>query len=59
MATHSSAEAEYQAMASIACEMVWLKSFLADLGCSCATPMQLFCDNQAAMHNAANPIFHE
>lgn len=55
----SSAEAEYRAMATAACELVWLKTLLTDLGSSCTTPMTLFCDNQAAMHIAANPVFHE
>ncbi|PNX59385.1 putative copia-type protein, partial [Trifolium pratense] len=45
----SSAEAEYRVMASAACEMIWLKGLL----------MTLFCDNQAAMHIATNPVFHE
>ncbi|GJV95272.1 retrovirus-related pol polyprotein from transposon RE2 [Tanacetum coccineum] len=55
----SSAEAEYRAMATTSCEMVWLKRLIDDLGCTCSTPMTLFCDNQAAMHIAANPVFHE
>ena len=55
----SSAEAEYRAMALAACELVWLKHLLSDLGCSCQTPMTLYCDNQAAMHIASNPVFHE
>jgi hypothetical protein len=55
----SSAEAEYRAMASAACEMIWLKGLLADLGFPTSLPMTLFCDNQAAMHIAANPVFHE
>jgi hypothetical protein len=55
----SSAEAEYRAMASAACELIWLKSLLLDMGITSKAPMTLFCDNQAAMHIAANPVFHE
>ncbi|CAN6689733.1 unnamed protein product [Malus baccata var. baccata] len=56
---HSSAEAEYRAMASTACELIWLKGLLGDLGISNSTSMSLMCDNQAAMHITSNPIFHE
>ncbi|KAM2243723.1 hypothetical protein ACFX1S_010508 [Malus domestica] len=55
----SSVEAEYRAMASTACELIWLKGFLCDLGFPATFPMSLFCDNQAAMHIAYNPVFHE
>jgi hypothetical protein len=55
----SSAEAEYRAMASTACELIWLKTLLGDLGILCNVPITLHCDNQAAMHIAANPVFHE
>ncbi|KAM2954379.1 hypothetical protein FF1_032665 [Malus domestica] len=55
----SSAEAEYRAMAATACELIWLKGLLSDLGFPSSTPMTLMCDNQAAMHIAANPVFHE
>ncbi|KAM1774747.1 hypothetical protein ACFX12_044083 [Malus domestica] len=55
----SSAEAEYRAMAAMACELIWLKSLLTDLGCVNKEPMSLFCDNQAAMHIASNLVFHE
>jgi hypothetical protein len=55
----SSVEAKYRAMISASCELIWLKNSLADLGFHNHTPVTLFCDNQAAMHIAANPVFHE
>lgn len=55
----SSTEAEYRAMASTACKLIWLKGLLCDLGVPTTLPMSLFCDNQAAMHIASNPVFHE
>jgi hypothetical protein len=55
----SSAEVDYCAMTSASCELNWLKNLLANLGFHNHTPMTLFCDNQAAMHIAANPVFHE
>ncbi|XP_070677808.1 uncharacterized mitochondrial protein AtMg00810-like [Malus domestica] len=54
----SSAEAEYMAMATTACELIWLKGLLSELGFPSSQPMTLMCDNQAAMHIASNPIFH-
>jgi hypothetical protein len=55
----SSAEAEYRAMAHTATELTWLQHFLQEIGFSTLTPIPLFCDNQAALHIASNPIFHE
>jgi len=46
-------------MASTASELVWLKALLTDLGVFHPQPMSLCCDNQAAMHIASNPVFHE
>ncbi|CAM8941571.1 unnamed protein product [Rhodiola kirilowii] len=57
--SRSSAEAEYRAMASTCCELIWLKSLLRSLGVAHSAPMRLYCDSQAAMHIAANPVFHE
>ncbi|CAN6705823.1 unnamed protein product [Malus baccata var. baccata] len=55
----SNAEVECRAMATTACELIWLKSLLVDLGHIDKEHMSLFCDNQAAMHIASNPVFHE
>ena len=55
----SSAESEYRAMAHTTCELVWLKHLLEELGFPQTTPMSLLCDNQATVHIASNPVFHE
>jgi hypothetical protein len=55
----SSAEAEYRAMKEVTKEMIWLKALLKDVGISDDKPMSLYCDNQAAIHIASNPVFHE
>ncbi|KAJ4769875.1 Retroelement pol polyprotein-like [Rhynchospora pubera] len=57
--SRSSAEAEYRSMATTSCELTWLKSLLKSLGVSHTRPMKLICDSQAALHIAANPVFHE
>jgi len=46
-------------MALAACELTWLKHFMIELGIDVSAPMEMFCDNQAAIHIAANPVFHE
>ncbi|GJW98882.1 uncharacterized mitochondrial protein-like protein [Tanacetum coccineum] len=56
--SRSSAEAEYMAMAITCCEVTWLLSLLKDLGIKDLHPVTLHCDNQAAIHIAANPVFH-
>ncbi|PKI65567.1 hypothetical protein CRG98_014067 [Punica granatum] len=41
------------------CELLWVKQLLGELGVEQPGPMKLFCDNQAALHIASNPVFHE
>jgi len=46
-------------MANTCLELTWLSYILQDLRVSNVTPAKLFSDNQAALHIAANPVFHE
>lgn len=55
----SSAEAEYRAMAAAACELTWLRQLLQQLKLGDIQDTKLICDNQAALHIASNPVFHE
>ncbi|KAH9668922.1 retrovirus-related pol polyprotein from transposon RE1 [Citrus sinensis] len=55
----SSTEAEYRAMATVTCELKLLKGLLMSVGVDHSRPMHLYCDSQAALHLAANPVFHE
>ncbi|KAK9094581.1 hypothetical protein Scep_026050 [Stephania cephalantha] len=59
IASCSSVEAEYHAMANANSELVWLRVLLLDLGVHVDQTVQLFCDNQADLHIAGNPVFHE
>ncbi|KAK6150593.1 hypothetical protein DH2020_015525 [Rehmannia glutinosa] len=56
---HSSAESEYRAMGLVTCVLIWVKQLLNEIGVNSSQPMTLICDNQAAMHIASNPVFHE
>ncbi|GAV78979.1 LOW QUALITY PROTEIN: hypothetical protein CFOL_v3_22444, partial [Cephalotus follicularis] len=60
--SRSSAEAKYRAMAHTCSELTWLKSILSEIGIESLSLASLYCDNQAAMYiasNPVNPVFHE
>lgn len=53
----STTEAEYVAVTEASKEMVWLQSFLEELGKKQENNI-LYCDSQSAIHLAKNPSFH-
>ena len=53
----STTEAKYVAVTEASKEMVWLKSFLKELGKKQEDNV-LYCDSQSAIHLAKNPSFH-
>jgi hypothetical protein len=55
----SSSEAEYRALEAATCELQWLTYLFNDLQVKFIKPPVLYCDNQSAIHIAANPVFHE
>ena len=57
--TRSSAEAKYRAMAYTTCELTWLRIILQEFGLLVQGLTPLYCDNQAAIHIASNPVFQE
>jgi len=46
-------------MAHISCELMWIKQLLEELKFVVKVPISMHCDNQAAIHIASNPVFHE
>lgn len=57
--SRSSAEAEFRAMAHGLCEGMWLQRLLSEIKAPMLKPMELFCDNQAAISIAKNPVYHD
>jgi len=57
--SRSSSKAEYRALGAAACELQWLLYLLRDWHVSTVKLQVFYCDNQSALHIAANPVFHE
>ena len=55
----SSTEAEYRAIALATCELIWLRHLLQELRFGKDEQMKLIYDDQATLHIASNPVFHE
>ena len=57
--SRSSEESGYRAMAQSICEIMRISQLFMEVGIETSIPAKLLCDNQAAMHIASNPVFHE
>jgi len=57
--SRSSLEAEYRALGAATCELQWLLYLLKDMDVSTLKLPVLYCDNESALHIAANLVFHE
>jgi hypothetical protein len=55
----SSMEAEYMALSQAACEAVWLRRLLEQMGFAQDQPTVLLADNQGSMALATNPVHHD
>jgi hypothetical protein len=55
----SSAESEYRVMAQSTCEILWINHLLLEIGLDPSSPVKFWCDNQATLHIASNPVHHE
>ena len=57
--TLSSAEAEYVAATSVACQAVWMRRVLKDLSQNHQESTTIFCDNNSAIALANNHVYHK
>lgn len=55
----SSAEAEFRSLSQGICEGIWIQRVLAELGMGNSKSIRLYCDNQAAISIAKNPVHHD
>ncbi|XP_038698474.1 uncharacterized mitochondrial protein AtMg00810-like [Tripterygium wilfordii] len=57
--SRSIAEAEYRAMASGVCEVLWLRGIMHELGLMQKNPILLYCDSKVAINIAHNLVQHD
>lgn len=57
--SRSSAESEYRGLAAVVCELLWISYLLKDFWIVLKNPIPLWCDSNAAIHIATNPVFHD
>jgi hypothetical protein len=56
--TLSTTEAEFVAAAVCACQGVWMKRILEELGHSCGDCITIMCDNSSTIKLSKNPVMH-
>lgn len=59
MVTLSTTESEYVAASAATKEIMWIRTLLDDVGCSCDKATTLYIDNQSAIRLVKNPEFHK
>ena len=55
----SSAESKYRVVTQSTCEILWINPLLKEVDMDVASLAKLWCDNQAALHIASNPVHHK
>ena len=55
----SSDESMFRGMAYSVCELLWIKWIMQDLGLNYPKPMMLYCDNNAAIAIANDPVQYD
>ena len=46
-------------MTQSVCEIMWIRQLLMEVDVETLVPAKLWCNKQAAIHIASNPVFHE
>ncbi|XP_063938735.1 uncharacterized mitochondrial protein AtMg00810-like [Daucus carota subsp. sativus] len=59
LASRSSAESEYRALADTTQELIWLRWLLEDMSVTHSPATSIYCDNKSAIDIAHNDVFHE
>src|SRR3954469_19330768 len=59
MVARLSTEAEYRALALGVCEALWIRQLLSELHLLPNSPVMLYCDNNATIDIANNPVQHD
>lgn len=59
MVPRSTIEAEYKALASCVCEVIWILNLLKEFGMDNKRVVPIFCDSLSVVEISKNPTFHE